>query len=194
MPEDKRPKPSIDLSAGSARQAGPRIPLPGPDSGATGGAQAPRGPNPLEPGKKPNPNLAGYLLAGLAGGIVALLAGYLGLAAEKPSAGFSDSHAERRVKDLEDRTASIEGRLRNITAPVAAVQSASPGPEVVERTAFQAGHHGRNVARPRWLGSGLVPKTAGAGAASRKYRRKQGHRTGGESRAACSVGPTSLLR
>jgi len=130
MPEDKRPKPPLDFTAEPARQASPRIPLPGPGGGGPGGS--PRGSNSPEQAKGTVAGLRGYIIAGLIGGVAAIGASYLGLMHESPGS-VSASQDDRRIKELEDRTASLESRIRAISAPApaSAYPSTSGGPEAL---------------------------------------------------------------
>ncbi len=109
MPEDKRPRPTLDINPDPLRQAPGRTPLPG-----SGGPQRPG--NASGPQRKRGGGFLRYIFAGLIGGAAVAGAGYLALSGDLPGLALSDLQARHRVKDLEDRAVSIESRLRALSA------------------------------------------------------------------------------
>jgi hypothetical protein len=134
MPEDKRPKPSIDLTAEPLRQPSLRAPLPG--NGGPG-HQAPRSASPSGPPKgRRGAGMIGYLFAGLLGGMAVAGSGYLVLTQNIPGFSLTDPQAKHRIKELEDRSVFIESRLRSLSGSPAqsAQQTGSTGPEALSET------------------------------------------------------------
>ena len=132
MPEDKRPKPALDMSA-------ERIPQP-PRPALPGGRGAPAGEGPSEKpsaGDRAAPTNArrsgsgffGYLLAGLIGGMATAGGAYLALKQDIPGFSLIDPHSQARIAELEERAASLESALRAVKRPEPAstYQSAAPG-------------------------------------------------------------------
>ncbi|MGA7325389.1 MAG: hypothetical protein WBX25_13100 [Rhodomicrobium sp.] len=106
MPEEKRPKPTIDMTAGRIIEpAPPRLEAPkGMGGGATSSA-------PLRQPQRGG-RILGYLLSGIIGGIIAMAGAYLALKQDIPGVSLTDPVAENRIAMLQERTASLENALR----------------------------------------------------------------------------------
>ncbi len=134
MPEDKRPKPTIDMTAERVQPA-PRPALPGGRTAASGGAGPQKPPAANQPApmkaRRSGPGFFGYLLAGLIGGVVTAGSAYYASKQEIPGFSFTDPGTRLRIAELEERTASLESALRAMprAAPEAAYQPSSSGPE-----------------------------------------------------------------
>jgi hypothetical protein len=119
MPDDKRPKPTFDITAGYGNR--PAFP----------GGQAAPGKEASFP--KPRRNglgVFGYILAGLAGGIVTASGFYLALKQDIPGVSLTDPHIQWQIKELQDRTVSLESAVRAARpAPASGYPAASQGPE-----------------------------------------------------------------
>jgi hypothetical protein len=114
MPDDKRPKPTIDMSAGygsrppgSAGQAAKDASFSKPRGSASG--------------------ISRMLLAGLLGGIVTAGGLYLALKQNIAGVSLTDPHTQRQIKDLQDRATLLENAGRG--APASGYPAASQGPE-----------------------------------------------------------------
>lgn len=115
MPDDKRPKPTIDISAERASSPPsfrPALPPGGkgsaPDEGASQKRAAGTAPSKGQSGR----GFAGYLLAGVIGGMVAAGGAYLALKQDIPGFSLTDRVTQQKIAELEDRTASLESALR----------------------------------------------------------------------------------
>ncbi len=137
MPNDKRPKPTIDMAA--ERVVEPSKPLlsaGGATSGGEGAAaqkpSAAQGPAPAK-AQRNGPSFAGYLLAGLIGGAVIAGCGYLASRMEISGFSLTDPGTRQRIAELEERTASLESALRVLSrpAPAAAYEPSGAGGEGV---------------------------------------------------------------
>lgn len=133
MPGDKRPKPTIDATAGRVSESDSRPLLPGAGSGSAGERKlAAGGPAPAKAQDR-GQGFIGYALAGILGGAVAASGMYF--ASQAGFAGFSlaGSEARKHVAELEDRTASLESAVRAFArqSPGSAHQPASAAPENV---------------------------------------------------------------
>jgi hypothetical protein len=119
MPDDKRPKPTIDMTAAY----GSRPP------GSTGPAA------PAKEASLPKPRRSGtgfpsMILAGLFGGIVTAGGLYLALKQNIPGLSLTDPYIQRQIKELQDRTTMLESAARTARpAPANAYPPASQGPE-----------------------------------------------------------------
>jgi hypothetical protein len=159
MPDDKRPRPAIDMTAERMSQpATPRPALPG-------GKPAER------PSQKRGGGFAGYLLASAIGGIIAG-GGYFALSHGVPGFSLTDPHTRQKIAGLEDRMASLEIALRDQSRPaVANAYQPSTGPE------------GLNELRSRL--DGIVDVTRGLDqtvqSLSQKLQALEWHPGGGES-------------
>ena len=118
MPDDKRPRPMIDMSAERASQPGSSRP------GLQGGRPAQGAP------QRRGGGFFGYLFAGLIGGIAVASGGYFAL--KQGATGFSlaDPQARQKIVGLEARLVSLETALNSQgrPAPASAFQP-SQGPE-----------------------------------------------------------------
>jgi hypothetical protein len=120
MPDDKRPKPTIDINAGY----GSRPALPGSQAAAKEAS--------FSKPRRSGPGISGTVLAGLLGGIAA--AGGLYLASKQNIAGVSltDPYIQRQIRELQDRTASLESAARQPRpAQAGSYPTASQGPESI---------------------------------------------------------------
>jgi hypothetical protein len=118
MPDDKRPRPMIDMSAERASQPGaPRPGLPG-GRPAQGAAQRRGG------------GFFGYLFAGLIGGIAVAGGGYFALKQGVTGFTLADPQARQKIVGLEARLVSLETALNSQgrAAPASAFQP-NQGPE-----------------------------------------------------------------
>jgi hypothetical protein len=134
MPEDKRPKPSIDLTAERPTQPSLRASFPG-NGGQPGGPQSPRLANPSGLAKGSRVRRAiGYLFAGFLGGATVAGAGYL--AQGLPGFSLTDPQTKHRIKELEDRSVFLESRLRSLSGSPgqSAPQSSGTRPEALNET------------------------------------------------------------
>ncbi len=115
MPDDKRPRPTIDMSAERVSQA------PSPRPALPGGKAASQAPGPSQ---RRGGGFTGYLLAGLIGAIIAAGGAFLALKAGIPGFSLTDPHTRAAMAELEERTASLESALRaqGRSAPVSAYQ------------------------------------------------------------------------
>jgi hypothetical protein len=114
MPDDKRPKPTIDMTAGYASR-----PLGNPSQAA------PARDKPRQSGS----GISGMILAGLLGGIVSAGGLYLALK-EIPGVSLTDPRIQRQIKELQDRTVSLESAVRaSRPAQAGGYPTASPGAE-----------------------------------------------------------------
>jgi hypothetical protein len=119
MPDDKRPKPTIDINAGYGTR-------PSLSVGQAGPARDPSLPKPPRSGY----GLPGAILAGLFGGIVAAGGFYLALKQYIPGVSLTDPHMQRQIKELHDRTIALESAVRQARpAPAGGFPAASQGPE-----------------------------------------------------------------
>ncbi len=136
MPDDKRPKPTIDMAA--ERVAGPPRPLLASGGSASAGESAPRkpsgaqGPAPAKAARN-GPGFAGYILAGVIGGIIIAGCGYFASKMEISGFSLTDPGTRQRIAELEERTASLESAIRVLsrTEPAAGFQPSGSGAEGV---------------------------------------------------------------
>ncbi len=178
MPDDKRPKPTIDMAAGRISDPASRPLLPGSGAASIGDgaprrASAAQGPAPAKTQRR-GPGFAGYILAGAIGGMVAAGGAYLASINEISGFSLTGPHTRQRIADLEERTASLESMLRTVSrsAPATAFQPSGPGPE------------GLNELRSRL--DGMVNAARGLDAAvqslSQKVQALEQHPEGGETK------------
>lgn len=106
MPEEKRPKPTLDMTAGRIMEPAPPR-LEGPKSTAGGATSAPLARQSQRGGR-----ILGYLLSGIIGGVVAIAGAYLALKQDIPGVSLTDPVAENRIEMLQERTASLENAIR----------------------------------------------------------------------------------
>ena len=130
MPEDKRPRPAIDMTAEHVQQP-PRPALPG-GRGAEGASQKSAGGAVPREARPKRHGILGYLLAGLAGGAIAASGAYIASTQDIPGFSLTDPGTQRRIKELEERAASLEGALRAMAARPAAAD-AYQAPVAAER-------------------------------------------------------------
>src|SRR5271166_5867306 len=123
MPEDKRPRPTIDIPQDPARQASGQTAYR-----ASGGPQSPRPANASGPARGRGTGLLGYALAGLIGGAAVAAGGYLALNGTVPGVSFDDAQARHRIKELEDRSVAVESKLRALAAQGTGFSSSGPAP------------------------------------------------------------------
>jgi hypothetical protein len=106
MPEDKRPKPTIDIPAESAIRQASRPVLPGAQPGSAKEKDSPKR-------EQAGTGFFGYLLAGLFG--AAIVGGTFYVAWKQYIPGFSlvEPHLQRQLKDLQERMAALESASRS---------------------------------------------------------------------------------
>jgi hypothetical protein len=160
MPEDKRPRPTIDMTADRVSQpASPRPALPG-------GKPAERAPQGRGGG------FVSYLLVGLIAGTVAAGGWYFALKQGIPGLSLTDPHARQRIAELTERTTALESALRSQSRPAPA-NGLQPS----------AGPEGLNELRSRL--DAMVEVTRGLDqtvqALSQKMQSIEWHPAGGES-------------
>jgi hypothetical protein len=118
MPDDKRPKPTLDISPGY----GNRPAFPGQSAAGKEAAL----PKPRRSGL----GFFGYILAGLFGGIVTASGFYLALKQDIPGVSLTDPRIQRQIKELQDRTTLLESAARAPRpAQASGYPAASEGPE-----------------------------------------------------------------
>lgn len=128
MPDDKRPRPTIDMKAEPANQNAQRPELPPPAGMSAGrrrvGFAAPYG----KPG-----SVFSHLLAGLLGGLIVGGGGYLALTSEIPGIALTDANTRHELKRLEERTSDLDHMVRSQARPTAAnvLSPTGPGVEVI---------------------------------------------------------------
>jgi hypothetical protein len=123
MPEDKRPKPAIDMTA-------ERVPQPDSRPALAGSKTAPAAvQGPAANARRSGPGFFGYLLAGLIGAVATAGGAYLALTLDIPGFSLTDPHTRQRIAELEQRADSLEHLLRaqSRPEPVSTYQAASPG-------------------------------------------------------------------
>jgi hypothetical protein len=119
MPDDKRPKPTIDIHAGY----GSRLAYPGSQAASAMDASPPKP-------RRSGAGFAGILLAGLIGGMLTASSFYLALKQNIPGFSLTDPHIQRQIKELQDRTTALESAVRaGRPAPASGYPAASQGPE-----------------------------------------------------------------
>lgn len=141
MPDDKRPKPSLDLKAESVMKPAPKLELPG---GSGSGPQAENSARPFGPAapavsppsgarKQPGGRFMSHLLAGLVGGIAVAAGFYLASTQRIPGVSLTDPETRRQLRLLEDRTASLDQAVRQGSRPIGggALSSSGAGNETV---------------------------------------------------------------
>jgi len=116
MHDDKRPKPSLDMTAEHVYPQAPRAGLPG------GGAASQK-----PPARPRGPGILGYLLAGLAGG--AVTAGALYLASMLGVFALAGTQDQQRFQELKERTAALEASVRAMARPAPATPYQPSGGE-----------------------------------------------------------------
>ena len=161
MPDDKRPRPMIGMSAERMSQpASPRPGLPGGKAAQT-------------PTQKRGGGIANSLFAGVIGGLLAAGGGYFVLKQGIPGFSLPDPHARQKILGLEERMASLELAARS--------QSRTGGGNVYQPT---SGSEGLNEMRSRL--DGIVEVTRGLDqsvqALAQKVQAMEAHPGGGESR------------
>ncbi len=134
MPNDKRPKPTIDMAA--ERVVEPSRPLLSggrPASAGEGASLKASAAQDPAPAKTPRSGLgfAGYILAGVTGGAIIAGCAYFASRMEIPGVSLTDPGTKQRILELEERTASLESALRALSraAPQAGYQPSGSGPE-----------------------------------------------------------------
>jgi hypothetical protein len=108
MPDDKRPRPTIDMSAERASQPG------SPRPGLPGGRPAQAAP------QRRGGGFFGYLIAGLIGGIAVAGGAYFALEQGVISFSLTDPQARQKIVGLEGRLVSLETALNSQARPSAA--------------------------------------------------------------------------
>ncbi len=123
MPEDKRPKPAIDMTAERVPQPDSRPALAGSKT-ASAAVQGP-----AANARRSGPGFFGYLLAGLIGAMATAGGAYLALTLDIPGFSLTDPHTRQQIAELEQRADSLEHMLRaqSRPEPVSTYQAASPG-------------------------------------------------------------------
>src|SRR5215472_8038553 len=101
MPDDKRPRATLDINAGY----GNRPALPGGE-GASAKTAA------LSKSRRSAPGFIGVILAGLFGGIVTASGFYLAVKQDILGFSLTDPRIQRQIKELQDRTALLESSAR----------------------------------------------------------------------------------
>lgn len=131
MPDDKRPKPMIDMAAEHVLQPAPRAALPGGKTAPGGGASPQKPPAAGQLPPRRGGGFMGYLLAGLIGGMVMAGGAYFASTQGIPGLSLTEPHTRQRLKELEERTASLEGALRAVArpAPASAYQPSNSEPQ-----------------------------------------------------------------
>jgi hypothetical protein len=120
MPDDKRPRPMIDMSAERASQPGSSRP------GLPGGRPAQGAP------QRRGGGFFGYLFAGLIGGIAVAGGGYFALKQGAISFSLTDPQARQKIVGLEGRLVSLETALNSQgRSSAASAFQPSQGPENV---------------------------------------------------------------
>jgi hypothetical protein len=160
MPDDRRPRPTLDITPERPPQAGPaRGALPG---GKTATPQ------------KRGGGFSGYLLAGLIGGAAVAGGGYFVLKQGIGGLSLADPGARQKIIALEERMASLELAHRSQSRPAAA-------------SAYEPGTGGEGVNELRSRFDAIVGTTRGLDQAVQSLSQKvQGlaGQGGGESREA----------
>jgi hypothetical protein len=119
MPDDKRPKPTLDITAGY----GSRPAFPGSQGTPAKDAALPKP-------RRSGPGFFGAILAGLFGGIATAGGFYLALKQNIPGFSLADPYIQRQIKELQDRTALLESSVRAARpAPASGYPAPSQGPE-----------------------------------------------------------------
>ncbi|MFZ0571021.1 MAG: hypothetical protein WAM63_11110 [Rhodomicrobium sp.] len=136
MPNDKRPKPTIDMTAERKVEAArPLLSAGGAASTGERPAQKPSADqgHAATKAKRNGPGFAGYLLAGLIGGGVVAGGGYFASKMDIPGFSLTGPGTRQRIGELEERTASLESALRVLerAAPAPAYEPSVSGSEGV---------------------------------------------------------------
>jgi hypothetical protein len=127
MPDDKRPKPMLDMTAERVSESAPRPALPDSKSGPAGGAASQKpsasgkpsgaaGPAPAK-ARRRGPGFFGYVFASLLGGAAALGGAYVASKQDIPGFSLIDPHTQKRLHELEERAASLESAQRTLKRP-----------------------------------------------------------------------------
>jgi hypothetical protein len=153
MPDDRRPRPTIDIIPERPSQGGPA-------RGALPGAKAAAGP------QKRGGNFAGYLLAGLIGGAAAAGGGYFVLKQGIAGLSLPDPGARQKIIALEERMASLELANRS--------QSRSPA-----SGAYDSGAGGDSLNELRSRLDAIVVTTRGLDQTVQALAQKNGAGQGG---------------
>ncbi len=139
IPDDKRPKPSIDLKADPIAKPAPKLELPNSNAGGAKADSSARpgtattGVSPPFPARKQTRGggFVTHLLAGLLGGAIVGGGLYLALTHRIPGVSIVDPDTRRELRILEDRTTALDQAFRQGSRPVAASSASGPGLETV---------------------------------------------------------------
>ncbi len=133
MPQDKRPRPTIDMTPDPANKPTPRIELP---SGANppNDRSGPQKPPPMDRAAQTSVRRGGggffsHLLAGLIGAGLVVGGAYLALTHDIPGLSLTDPGTRRQIQKLQDRTAEIDRTLRSSSGNAYSASGSGSAPE-----------------------------------------------------------------
>jgi hypothetical protein len=130
MPEDKRPRPTINMTPDFSSQPASRLELPGgsggPNDRAARQKQAPAG---QPSGKVTSARLFSYFLASVLGGLAVAGGGYIALTENIPGFSLADPATRRQIQELREKTADLAKALRAEPRPSPANAYSGSGPE-----------------------------------------------------------------
>lgn len=126
MPEDKRPRPIINMTADPADKAPPRLELPGNNSGPGDRAarQKPVSAENSVPGRRGGGGFFSHFLATVVGGAIVAAGVYFALTQDIPGFSLTDPGTRRQLQKLQDRTVELDRALRSDTRAPASYQTA----------------------------------------------------------------------
>jgi hypothetical protein len=120
MPQDKRPKQTIDMLPNSTAQPVPPLELPGPDGPQSDKAsqQEPASDQPDGTKRRDAGGFYGYLLAGILGGLVVTGGIYFASTQGIPGLSLTDPDTRRQIYEVRDRIGSLDSSLHAAPQPV----------------------------------------------------------------------------
>jgi hypothetical protein len=158
MPEDKRPRPIINMTVDPADKAPPRLELPGGNGGPgeRNAWQKPASATEAAPKRRGRSGFFSHLLASMFGGAIVAGGVYLALMQEIPGFSLIDPGTRRQIQKLQDRTTDLDRAMRAETRSAAAYPP--------------AGSEGQNEVRARL--DGIVSATRDLDAAMQSLSQK----------------------